>query len=242
MIAEKKEIISEVVQDAMLESSISQKKRDNKDVERFYRHGKNGFNNIKTLVIFTAENPNSTEVKRSQNKKLNKSLLKTLKEAGYKFVPAIGQLYGNPEHPYVIFNMSLETAKRLCGRYEQTSFVWGQLDGNGGVLSQYWEKQDVTLPYNIHYNDYVLKDERNEWTDQSNEEDGFTLVGKHFKYSIPFSIFERVNAKFGENIKQICEQELNNGHTISGDKIIDFSINGVGLSPLLYRKAIIKDS
>ena len=125
MIAEKKEIISEVVQDAMLESSISQKKRDNKDVERFYRHGKNGFNNIKTLVIFTEENPNSTEVKRSQNKKLNKSLLKTLKEAGYKFVPAIGQFYGNPEHPYVIFNMSLETAKRLCGRYEQTSLIWG---------------------------------------------------------------------------------------------------------------------
>lgn len=37
MVTEKrlKEIISEAVQDVMLESSISQKKRDNKDVERF---------------------------------------------------------------------------------------------------------------------------------------------------------------------------------------------------------------
>ena len=236
------EIIAKAVQEIMHESSISQKKRDNKDVERFYRRGKTGFNHIKTLVVFTAENPNSTEVTRSQNKKLNKSLLKTLKDAGYKFVPAIGQFYGNPEHPYIVFNMSLKTAKRLCGRYEQTSFIWGQLDGNGGVLSQDWEKQDVTSPYNIHYNDYVLKDESNEWTDQTDAEDGFTLVGKHFKYPIPFSIFESINAKFGENIKQICEQEMNNGHMMSGDEILDFAINGVGLSPSLYRKAIIKDS
>ena len=194
------------------------------------------FDFIKTLVVFTAENHNLTELKRSQNKKQNKSLLIALKDAGYEYVPVIGRFHGSSEHHYAVFNMSLKAAKMLCGRFEQTSFIWCQLDGDGGILSQYWEKQDVTSPYNVHKNDYILKDEIDEWKDQSKAEDGFTLVGRHFKCTIPFSILESVDAKFGENIKQICEHD-----TMSGDKILDFAINGVGLSPSLYRKAIIRD-
>lgn len=98
----------------------------------------NVFDFIKTLVVFTAENHNSTELKRSQNKKQNESLLIALKDAGYEYVPVIGRFHGNPEHHYAVFNMSLEAAKMLCGRFEQTSFVWCQLDGDGGILSQYW--------------------------------------------------------------------------------------------------------
>lgn len=194
------------------------------------------FDFIKTLVVFTAENHNSTELKRSQNKKQNKSLLIALKDAGYEYVPVIGRFHGSSEHHYAVFNMSLKAAKMLCGRFEQTSFIWCQLDGDGGILSQYWEKQNVTSPYNARKNGYILKDEIDESKDQSKAEDGFTLVGRHFKCMIPFSILESVNAKFGENIKQICEQD-----TMSGDKILDFAINGVGLSPSLYRKAIIRD-
>lgn len=196
----------------------------------------NVFDFIKTLVVFTAENHNSTELKRSQNKKQNKSLLIALKDAGYEYVPVIGRFHGSSEHHYAVFNMSLEAAKMLCGRFGQISFVWCQLDGDGGVLSQYWEKQNVTSPYNAHKNGYILKDEIDECKDQSKAEDGFTLVGRHFKCTIPFSILESVDAKFGENIKQICEHD-----TMSGDKIPDFAINGVGLSPSLYRKAIIRD-
>lgn len=234
-----KEFINEAIQEALVEKSISQKKRDNKDVERFFRSGKGGFNNIKSLVVFTAENPNTVELKRSQNKKLNKSLLSILNDAGYKFVPAIGQFYGNPEHPYVVFNMSLETAKRLCGRYEQKSFVWSEIGRDGTVFSQYWEKQNETSPYNRQSNDYVCKDECDTWIDQSEAEDGFTIVGKKFKYSVPFSIFENINKKFGENLQRITEQRFNDKE--SSDDILDFAMNGVGLSPFLYRKAIIRD-
>lgn len=196
----------------------------------------NVFDFIKTLVVFMAENHNSTELKHPQNRELNKSLLIALKDAGYEYVPVIGRFHGSSEHHYAIFNMSLKAAKMLCGRFEQTSFIWCKLDGDGGILSQYWEKQNVTSPYNAHKNDYILKDEIDEWKDQSKAEDGFTLVGRHFKCTIPFSILESVDAKFGENIKQICEHD-----TMSGDKILDFAINGVGLSPSLYRKAIIRD-
>lgn len=196
----------------------------------------NVFDFIKTLVVFTAENHNSTELKRSQNKKQNKSLLIALKDAGYEYVPVIGRFHGSSEHHYAVFNMSLKAAKMLCGRFEQTSFIWCQLDGDGGILSQYWEKQDVTSPYNVHKNDYILKDEIDEWKDQSKAENSYMLIGRNFSIQLPYGILESINNKFGENIKQICEQD-----TMSGDKILDFAINGVGLSPSLYRKAIIRD-
>lgn len=196
----------------------------------------NVFDFIKTLVVFTAENHNSTELKRSQNKKQNKSLLIALKDAGYEYVPVIGRFHGSSEHHYAVFNMSLKAAKMLCGRFEQTSFIWCQLDGDGGILSQYWEKQNVTSPYNAHKNDYILKDDIDEWKDQSKAENSYMLIGKNCRYSIPYGVLESINKKFGENIKQICEHD-----TMSGDKILDFAINGVGLSPSLYRKAIIRD-
>ena len=196
----------------------------------------NVFDFIKTLVVFTAENHNSTELKRSQNKKQNESLLIALKDAGYKFAPVIGRFHGNPEHHYAVFNMSLKAAKMLCGRFEQTSFIWCQLDGDGGILSQYWEKQNVTSPYNARKNGYILKGEIDECKDQSKAVDSFMLIGKNCSIQLPYGILESINNKFGENIKQICEHD-----TMSGDKILDFAINGVGLSPSLYRKAIIRD-
>ena len=196
----------------------------------------NVFDFIKTLVVFTAENHNSTELKRSQNKKQNKSLLIALKDAGYEYVPVIGRFHGSSEHHYAVFNMSLKAAKMLCGRFEQTSFIWCQLDGDGGILSQYWEKQDVTSPYNVHKNDFILKDDIDEWKDQSKAENSYMLIGRNFSIQLPYGILESINNKFGENIKQICEHD-----TMSGDKILDFAINGVGLSPSLYRKAIIRD-
>ena len=196
----------------------------------------NVFDFIKTLVVFTAENHNSTELKRSQNKKQNKSLLIALKDAGYEYVPVIGRFHGSSEHHYAVFNMSLKAAKMLCGRFEQTSFIWCQLDGDGGILSQYWEKQDVTSPYNVHKNGYILKDEIDECKDQSKAENSYMLIGRNFSIQLPYGILESINNKFGENIKQICEHD-----TMSGDKILDFAINGVGLSPSLYRKAIIRD-
>ena len=156
----------------------------------------NVFDFIKILVVFTAENHNSTELKRSQNKKQNKSLLIALKDAGYEYVPVIGRFHGSSEHHYAVFNMSLKAAKMLCGRFEQTSFIWCQLDGDGGILSQYWEKQDVTSPYNVHKNDYILKDEIDEWKDQSKVENSYMLIGRNFSIQLPYGILESINNKY----------------------------------------------
>jgi hypothetical protein len=134
----------------------------------------------------------------------------------------------------------LKTAKYFCGKYQQTSFVWSELTDNG-IYSEYWEKNDDNSPYHPQYNDYVIKETCDTWTDKSYADDGFTIIGKKFKYSIPFSIFENVNQTFGENIKHIIESEQKRSNVLlSEDKIIDFAMNGVGHTPFLYRKVITK--
>lgn len=236
-----KDIIKETVNTTLNELSISQKKRNVKDFENAFMKGKRGFNAIKTIVVFTSENPDSQQASSQFNKKVKKSLLNDIKIGGYSFVPAIGQ-FGNSEHPYAVFNMSLDTAKILNGKYQQTSFVYSQLNDDGVIHSEYWEKRDTTLPYNSEKNDYVMKDECNEWKNMAEAEDYFTIVGKKFKYSIPFSIFEDKYRLIRDNAIRIVEQERKRWNSsINEEKLINMSIHGIGHSPYLWRKALTKE-
>lgn len=223
------------------EISISQKKRNVKDFENAFKKGKKGFNAIKTIVVFTSENPDSQQMSSQFNKKIKKSLLHNIKQGGYAFVPAIGQ-FGNAEHPYAVFNMSIDTAKMLNGKYQQTSFIFSKLNNDGSIHSEYWEKNDESRPYDKGTNDYVMKDQCDEWKDMANADDYFTIVGKKFKYSIPFSIFEDRNRAISNNAIKLVEQEgrRSNATNINEEKLIEDSINKVGISPYLWRKALTK--
>ena len=236
-----KSIIQEAVLEVLNEISPSQKKRNNKDVERFFKKGKGGFNGIRTIVVLTAENPDSIQSSSQFNKKVNRSLLKDIKNNRYAYVPAIGKFGDNPENPYAVFNMSVDTAKILCGRYQQTSFVFTQLLDDGSIHSEYWEKKDKIAPYDKRNNDYVKKDECDEWIDMAAADDNFTIVGNKFKYQIPFSIFESVNNLFANNMKHMIDVERRRcSQILTEDKIMDFTINRVGMSPYLWRKGLIK--
>lgn len=233
-----KHIIQEVIDNTLNELSISQKKRNVKDFENAFRKGNRGFNAIKTIVVFTSENPDSQPTSPQVNKKLRKRLLTNIKQGGYAFVPAIGQ-FGNAEHPYAVFNMSVDTAKILSGKYQQTSFVYSQLNDDGSIHSEYWEKADTTMPYDKNTNDYVVKDQSDEWDDMSDAEDCFTIVGKKFKYSIPFKIFENIRNKIANNAIKLVEQERKEWKsTINEDRLISSTIYQVGISPYLWRKAL----
>lgn len=233
-----KTIVKKCTTNVLNEISISQKKRNIKDFEKVFRNGKNGFNAIKTIVVFTSENPDSQPTNTQINQKLRDALLHDIKSGKYAFVPAIGK-FGNIEHPYAVFNMSIETAKILSGKYQQTSFVFSKLNDDGSIHNEYWEKQDNNKPYDKKKNDYVKKDQSNEWSDKSDAEDNFTIVGKSFKYSIPFKIFEEINIKISNNAIKLVEQEKKKWKTeINEDKLIEFTINRVGISPFLWRKAL----
>lgn len=234
------EDLKKCVKDVINELSISQKKRNTKNVENLFRKGKAGYNGIKTIVVMTAENPDSQEAARQVNKKNNKKLLSKIKSSGYAYVPAQGK-FGNVENPYAIFNMSRETAKMLSGEFQQTSFVYSELLDNGTLHSEYWEKMDVSAPYNKKDNDYVKKDESDRWIDMSDADDFFTIIGNKFKYTIPFSIFENVNRVISNNIKKMIIKENKRGkNSLTENNVLNFMMKGVGISPYLWRKASIE--
>ncbi len=237
---ERRTIVEKVAERVLNEISISQKKRNARDFENAFKKGKRGFNAIKTIVVLTSENPDSQEMSFQFNKKARKSLLSDLKQGGYAYVPAIGQ-FGNAERPYAVFNMSRNTAKVLSGRYQQTSFVYSQLNDDGSVHSEYWEKECKDEPYNRHHNDYILKDKSDEWEDMTDAEDYFTVVGNNFKYSIPFSIFVNTNEAISNNASILVEQaSLKRGVVDNEDRLIEWTIEGVGMSPYLWRKALTR--
>ena len=236
-----KRIVQEAVYSALNEISPSQKKRNNKDVERFFRKGKGGFNGIRTIVVLTAENPDSVQSSSQFNKKVKHLLLKVIKNNRYAYMPAIGKFGGNTESPYAVFNMSIDVAKSLCGKYQQTSFVFTQLLDDGNIHSEYWEKKDQYPPCDKMENDYIKKDECDEWIDMAAADDNFTIIGNKFKYQIPFSIFESVNNLFTDNMKYMIEIEKKRGNqSINEDKILIFTINHVGMSPYIWRSGLVK--
>lgn len=233
-------IVRNTIQETLNELTPHQKERNVKDVERFFRKGKGGHIGIRSIVVLTSENPDSRQAESGINKKYRHSLLADIKNGGYAYVPAMGK-FGNVERPYAVFNMSVDTAKTLCGKYQQTSFVFSSLNEDGTVHSEYYEKNNPTLPYDRKSNDYVMKDSCDDWEDKSEANDYFTVIGNRFKYSIPFKIFDSVNETICENIQRIISVERKRGdNSITEEKILDYTINGVGQSPYLWRQEIYK--
>ena len=201
---------------------------------------KSGISGIRTIVVLDSMDPDDQRTINQHNSKAWRSPLSIIKSGGYACVPAM-ENFGNFYHPYAIFNMSLDLAKKICGKQQQSSFVFSVLNENGMIHSEYYSKQDPTLPYNKQANDYIKNDECNTWEDTSYSEGNFTVIGKEFKYGIPFKTLYAVNDAICENLKRMVSVEKRRGnHSITEEKALDYTINGVGLSPYLWRKESTK--
>jgi hypothetical protein len=238
----KKIIINEsqfnsIVENIASEASINAKKRNAKNVENVFRKGAAGYNNIKTLAVFTANNPDSQAMSGTFNKKANHKLLQALKEANYIVVPAQGK-FGNVENSYAVINISLEATKLYCGKYQQTSFVYTELE-DGNVMSYYYEKQDTSLPYNKNTNPYVLADTAEGYTDMSDAEDFFTIIGNKFKYQIPFPTMCECSERITSNFLKEDNQKLIRGKSLQ--ECLDFAINKTGMAPGIMRNILYKN-
>ena len=202
---------------------------------------KSGIYNIRTIVILDSVNPDDQRTINQHNPKARRSPLSIIKSGGYACVPAM-ENFGNFYRPYAIFNMSLDLAKKICGKQQQSSFVFSVLNENGMIHSEYYSKQDPTLPYNKQANDYIKNDECNTWEDTSKADGNFTVIGKEFKYGIPFKTLYAVNEAICENLKRMVSVEKQRGnHSITEEKALEYTINGVGLSPYLWRKEATKE-
>lgn len=232
-----KECLTDALKDRISEASISQKKRDMKNFEKTFKNGKS-FGGIKTMAIFTSENPNSQRDSGANNKKSIKNLLSDLKTGGFKYVPAYGK-FGfrreggvtnvNSEHSYVVFNISVANCVGLCKRYNQTSFIFCTLNDDGKIHSDYYEKTD-------NGDTYQVTDSEDNWNDKTGENDYYTVIGKNFKFSIPFSIFESADQKICKRLDYIVE----NYNQKSREHLLNLAINGCGQYAYLVRKAISK--
>ena len=90
-------------------------------------------------------------------------------------------------------------------------------------------------------NDYIKNDECDTWEDTSNAVGNFTVIGKEFKYGIPFKTLYAVNDAVCENLKRMVSVEKHRGnHSITEETALECTINGVGLSPYLWRKETTK--
>lgn len=236
--------IKEIIEEVVNEVSINAKKRNIDNIRGAFEKGKSGYNAIKTFAVFTAENPDSQYAGAANNRRFNKSLVADLKNGGYIVVPAKGK-FGNTEHSFMVLNIDLDTCKYLCGKYQQTSFVYHILE-NGQVISEYWEKADTNAPYHPQSNDYVKKDSEVKYTDKSNADDFYTSVGgnvgREFKYSIPFSIFNEMNERINENLQMIVEGRAKNGFKDTIEEIFDYAhkLNNKNAGNGMYRTAMRK--
>ena len=137
--------------------------------------------------------------------------------------------------------MSLDLAKKMCGKYQQTSFVYSVLNEDGMIHSEYYTKQDPTLPYSKQANDYIKIDECDTWEDTSNADGSFAVIGKKFKYGISYKTLYAVNEAICENLKRMVSVEkLRGNHSITEERALEYTINGIGLSPYLWRKEATK--
>lgn len=201
---------------------------------------KSGIYNIRTIVVLDSVNPDDQRTIKQYNPKARRSPLSIIKSGGYACVPAM-ENFGNFYHQYAIFNMSLDLAKKICGKQQQASFVFSVLNEDGMVHSEYYSKQDPTLPYSKQANDYIKNDECDTWEDTSYADGNFTVIGKEFKYGIPFKTLYAVNEAICENLKKMVSVEkLRGNHSITEESALEYTINGVGLSPYLWRKATTK--
>lgn len=189
-------------------------------------------NCIKALAVFVVDNTDESALAQTSR------MLATIKEGGFLILPLTSQNQDCTQHLYMAVNMSLETVKYFSKHWHQVSFVWSLLNEDHSVSSQFWAKSNESQSMQLA--DYIIKEECVSPTGQCVTEGVFTVAGKEFGYQVECGILAGVNAKLGKNIRRIVEREQAIGNTFTEEQILDFAMNKVGQSPLLYRKAIIK--
>ena len=224
----------DVIKENLSESSRNKKRQNISQITNTLDPNSKTPKGIKTIAIFTGENPNSTPGTNQVNRNNNKRLIQFLKDGHYLVVPSKGK-FGNIEHSFAVVNIALETVKYLCGRCEQTSFCYTRVESTG-LVNEYWEKKDTDQSYDKFTNPYVLKDTTEDVQLMKGANDYYTLVGKHFQFTFPFSIFAE---GIERNLKNILEYAQKNGWETPKESLIEHSMK-TGYSPYLYRKALYK--
>ena len=182
------------------------------------------YNNIKCVVILTGSNPDSIA-----------KTLKALKGGKYIVVSAQVKSGGSTRNAYAIINISLDTVKLYCGKYQHTSFVYTELN-DGLIKSCYYEKQYADKPYSKTKNPFVLVESVESQTAVNDAEDYLTVIGCKFEYHIPSSLLIECHKRINQNYLYAQRKRIFWPQSL--DYCIVFSVQRVGLAALRMRNML----
>lgn len=149
---------------------------------------------IKTFAILTAENPDKQSLSKEDNYWRNvnlknqlsfnelRQLEKELALGAHPYYKVKG-MFDNVEHSFLIYNISLEDAKKLSSHNEQQSFIYGRNEG-GKLIFEFWANKSKN-----GYS-YQLLDKKDMYLRVDNAENYYTQIARDFKINIPFDKFE----------------------------------------------------
>ena len=202
----------------IIEKVLSETSRRQKAIKNFL-----GVNNkVKTFGIITAENPMGMKIGSQENMKRNSMLTSFLRSKQYMYCQVKGK-YGNIEHPFMVYNVSLEDMKTIGRTFDQERFIYAEIDNKQGQphVEFSFYKKDFSENTNIDngkrltpsQREYRFIESKGVYVRINTEaDDDFTAIGRNFKFSIPFDIFSEAINRFNDFISERCEkyEEYNN--------------------------------
>lgn len=154
-------------------------------------------NNIKTFCIISSENPLGRKIDLMENKVLYNNLIELLRNNQYIYFPVKGK-YNNIEHLVMVYNISINDSENIGLKYNQESFIYATVLDDNLVNFSYYQKGET--------GNYAKIEDIQKYVDAT--DDDFTAIGRHFKFRIPFKIFEGQCRKINNIIKERCENDI----------------------------------
>lgn len=182
------------------------------------------YNNIKCITVLTDFNPDSIP-----------RLLKALNDGKYIIVSAQVKFGSNTKNAYAIINISLDTVKLYCGKYQHTSFVYTDLN-DGLIKSCYYRKQYADKPYSKTKNPFVLVESVESQTAVNDAEDCLSVIGTKFEYQIPSSLLIECHKRISQNYLDAQSKRVFRYQSLND--CICFSIQRIGLAALRMRNML----
>lgn len=157
-------------------------KKEFSDIKTFSNPEKTPLKNSQWSIL-TAENPMGKALSESENLTRNEQLIAELKKAGYDPIPVEGKYGGNPEHSFLIPNMTDDEALALGKKFEQES---------------------VLTPKGLIYQDGTVNPaDLTKINFDGNQEDFYSKIildGKEQKFSIPIDFEKKIKLDVPEKM------------------------------------------
>lgn len=156
-------------------------------------------NYVKTMLAFTVCVSDKIQTKNDNNTIFQQNLAAEIENTltdgrWYCYMDESGN--GSGEQSLLVFNITFDEAKKLCGKYRQPSFVF--VINNGKVLN-------IRLYANVSKNRYSYSeiDERTGFeVNDKNANELFSQIAKDFKINITFETLELTSAQMIESINK----------------------------------------